>query len=279
MRTILVTGASGFLGKYLVKHLSDKGYSVIGTCLSESNTKKLERVVESHKLANVKLFNVDIVSDKNQLKRIVQKNNVDTIIHGAALKHVGICENNPTRAIKTNVVGSLNVLDIAIECDVRNVLAISTDKAEEPSGTYGMTKKLMEEMFLNAGFGVFRGVNFLFSSESVLEVWEDLVKRKEPLLVNRVATRYFSTIQEIVQKISDSMSVNKIVSIDSCYEVKISDLQEAFSEYHDYWNVKDYTPLSIEKEIEKLPIDGIQIKKVGVDSIVKLLEEFYDQKV
>ena len=142
-----------------------------------------------------------------------------------------------------------------------------------------MTKKLMEEMFLNAGFGVFRGVNFLFSSESVLEVWEDLVKRKEPLLVNRVATRYFSTIQEIVQKISDSMSVNKIVSIDSCYEVKISDLQEAFSEYHDYWNVKDYTPLSIEKEIEKLPIDGIQIKKVGVDSIVKLLEEFYDQKV
>ena len=168
--TVLVTGATGFLGKRLVSYLEELGHEVIGTGFSEAGIKKFEREVST----SISIYAVDIGSDYTTFKNIVKKHKVDYIIHAAAMKHVGICEDNPSRAIRVNILGSMNVLRAALECGVKNVIAISTDKSIDPTCTYGMTKKLMEEVFKEKNFGIFQGVNFLFSSESVLDVWDQL---------------------------------------------------------------------------------------------------------
>ena len=279
MKTILITGATGFLGKRIVLEMRKKGYQVIGTSFSESNAKELERALRRHDIEDVKLYSVDIANNLFRLSRIIKENEVDYIIHAAALKHVGICEDNPTRAIEVNVLGSRNVLEAAMLGDVKNAIAISTDKAVEPVCTYGMTKRLMEDMFLENNFGVFRGVNFLFSSQSVLDIWDKLRASNEQILSNKTAIRYFCTVEEIIQKISDSLNNKEIFSIDTCYKISIADLQEAYSKYHNYWNVAEYTPLDIEKTIEALPINNVKVINPTINEIIQMIGDFYKNRV
>ena len=77
MNNILVTGASGFLGKHILKALSERGNHVVGVCHSESNTKKLERVIKNNNLKNISLENLNIVYDKAIIKNVIKKNNID----------------------------------------------------------------------------------------------------------------------------------------------------------------------------------------------------------
>lgn len=270
--TILITGATGFLGKRLVSYLLKQGYDVVGTGFSESKIKKFEREVTN----SVKLYAIDISSDYNIIKNIIKKHNVKYVIHGAALKHVGICEDNPSRAIGVNIVGSMNLVRAALECGVENVIAISTDKSIDPTCTYGMTKKLMEEVFKENNFGIFQGVNFLFSSESVLDIWNQLRTENKTILANPSAIRYFCTVRRVCEIITKQIENKGIFSVDHCYKISISDLQKAFSEYHDYWNVADYKPLDIEKTEEALPLGDISILEPNIPEIVELFEEFYN---
>jgi UDP-N-acetylglucosamine 4,6-dehydratase/5-epimerase len=279
MKTILVTGATGFLGKRMIFDLHARGYCVIGTSYSESNAKELERALSRHNIEDVKLYSIDIASNFFLLSRVIKDHNVDYVIHAAALKHVGICEDNPTRAIEVNVLGSRNVLEACLTGNVQNAIAISTDKAVDPVCTYGMTKRLMEEMFLENGFGIFRGVNFLFSSQSVLDIWDKLRASDEKILANKTAIRYFCTVEEIIEKICSSLEKQEIFSIDTCYKISIADLQEAYSRYHNYWNVAEYIPLDIEKTIEALPLGDINIIKPTIDEIVEMIGKFYKNRV
>lgn len=279
MKTVLITGATGFLGKRMVLSLHQKGYRVVGTSYSESNAKELERALRRHGVEDVKLYSLDIARDLFVLMRIIKENNVDYIIHAAALKHVGICEDNPTRAIEVNVLGSRNILEAAVLGNVKNVIAISTDKAVEPVCTYGMTKRLMEEMFLENNFGIFRGVNFLFSSQSVLDIWDKLRATNEQILANKTAIRYFCTVEDIIEKVCSSLDSKEIFSIDECYEISIADLQEAYSLHHNYWNVAEYVPLDIEKTIEALPLTNVGVIKPKIEEIVQMIADFYKNRV
>ncbi len=275
-KTILITGGTGFLGKSLVYSLINQGHNVVVTGYSESGIKGFEREFGTNE--KIKLYSLDITAGYLHLKRIIQKHSVTHIIHAAALKHVGICEDNPTRAIEVNVNGSRNVIDAAISENVKNVIAISTDKSVKPLCVYGMTKKLMEEIFIENGFSVFRGVNFLFSSESVLDIWDKLRVQNKPILVNKSAVRYFSTIEQVSDKIISCLDYKGQFSVDECYEISIENLQKAFSEYHDYWNVKEYVPLKIEKTEEELPLEGMAIVKPDVPFVAKLFSEYYGSK-
>jgi UDP-N-acetylglucosamine 4,6-dehydratase len=279
MKTVLITGATGFLGKRMVLSLHQKGYRVVGTSYSESNAKELERALRRHGIEDVKLYSLDIARDLFVLMRIIKENNVDYIIHAAALKHVGICEDNPTRAIEVNGLGSRNILEAAVLGNVKNVIAISTDKAVEQVCTYGMTKRLMEEMFLENNFGIFRGVNFLFSSQSVLDIWDKLRATNEQILANKTAIRYFCTVEDIIEKVCSSLDSREIFSIDECYEISIADLQEAYSLHHNYWNVDEYVPLDIEKTIEALPLTNVAVIKPKIEEIVQMIADFYKNRV
>jgi len=270
---ILVTGATGFLGKRLVQYLQSKGNLVIGTGFSEAGIKKFEREVSN----SVKIYSIDISSDYTLIKNIIRKHKIQYIIHAAALKHVGICEDNPSRAINVNILGSLNIIKAALECDIKNVIAVSTDKSIDPTCTYGMTKKLMEEVFKENNFGIFQGVNFLFSSESVLDVWDQLKEKGETILSNPSAVRYFCTVEQVCESIANSLDSTTTFSIDYCYKIFISDLQQAFSTYHNYWNVDEYKPLDIEKIEEELPLGDITIEIPRVPEIINLFEEFYNK--
>tara|TARA_R110000824_G_scaffold4503_2_gene21765 strand:+ start:9139 stop:9978 length:840 start_codon:yes stop_codon:yes gene_type:complete len=273
-KTILITGGTGFLGKNLVRKLQQMDNRVIATGYSEAGIKGFER---KHGV-DVPHYSLDISDDYTMLTNILRKHDVDTVIHAAALKHVGICEDNPTRAIDVNVVGSRNVLRAASECGVNNMVAISTDKAINPLCVYGMTKKLMEEMFLERGHGVFQGVNFLFSSESVLDIWDKLRLKNEAILVNTHAVRYFSTVDEIGDRIVSQMGLPGRFSVEECHRITISTLQKAYSTYHDYWNVDEYTPRDIEKVEEELPIQSMKVLTPPVSEVAQLLDEHYQRE-
>ena len=271
--TVLITGATGFLGRRLSKAFLTKGYKVIGTGHSESGIKEFERLFNN----DIQIFQVDIGGDGDYtvITNILKKFPVDYIVHAAALKHVGICENNPSRAVDVNVVGSQKLIRAAINRDIKNMIAISTDKSVKPLCVYGMTKKLMEEMFLEHDFGVFQGVNFLFSTGSVLDIWDKLRLEEKPILVNTKAKRYFCLIDEVCDKIIGSIDLREIFSVNECYNISISDLQKAFSTYHDYWNVDEFTPLDVEKHEEDLLLENINILHPDTDTVTKLLCEHY----
>lgn len=273
MSTVLVTGAAGFLGKRLTESLMKRGHSVVGTAHSELSIREFERtVVDSEK---VPLYSIDIADCYHPIKRIIKDHKVDYVVHSAALKHVGICEKNPTRAVDVNVIGSRQLMTAALESGVKNVIGISTDKSVNPTCVYGMTKKLMEEMLLENGCCAFQGVNFLFSTGSVLDIWDKLMKDGKPLLVNSAATRYFCLIDDVCEKIMDSLDSKGRFTVDSCYLVSIQSLQRAFSKYHGYWNVNVYTPLDVEKSEEDLPLGKIQVVKTDDEFVMKLLQDHY----
>ena len=92
------------------------------------------------------VFSSEMCGDRDRLYRAM--NGADIVIHAAALKHVPLAEYNPIEAVKTNIDGAINVIDAAIDNDVKKVLAISTDKAVHPENLYGATKLVMEKLFI-----------------------------------------------------------------------------------------------------------------------------------
>lgn len=131
---------------------------------------------------------------------------IDIVIHAAALKQVQSCEYNPLETIKTNIYGSQNVVQAALDCNVEKVLAISTDKAVAPLNLYGSTKMVMERLFINANsyrgknhrtkFACTRYGNVADSRGTVVHIWKDKIEKGEPLPVtNWDATRFWITME------------------------------------------------------------------------------------
>lgn len=134
---------------------------------------------------------------------------VDFIFHTAALKQVPACEENPDEAIKTNLLGCMNIIDAAIKNNVKKVINISTDKAVNPSNTMGATKLLSEKLFNQANlklnnrgttFSSVRFGNVLGSRGSVIPLLFDQLLNDQPLTITNLSmTRFFMSIQEAVQ--------------------------------------------------------------------------------
>ncbi|MCL5072091.1 MAG: polysaccharide biosynthesis protein [Actinobacteria bacterium] len=155
------------------------------------------------------------VRDKERLDKAFGKVNI--VFHTAALKHVHFCEYNPFEAVKTNVYGAQNVIDLSIKHDVDKVIAISTDKAVNPVSVMGSTKLLMEKMFLstrwylgesNTKFSIVRFGNVLNSRGSVLPLWiEQIRKNKSITITDPNMTRYIMTIKDAVNLIFEAVKI------------------------------------------------------------------------
>ena len=142
-KKILITGGTGSLGQALTKRLLKSDVDTI-RILSRNESKQVEMNSE---LDDKRLrFFLGDIRDKERLIKSME--DVDIVFHAAALKHVPIIEYNPFEAIKTNVVGSQNVIDAALVHNVEKVVCIGTDKAVSPLNTYGATKLLMEKLFV-----------------------------------------------------------------------------------------------------------------------------------
>lgn len=159
--------------------------------------------------------------------------NADYVFCTSALKHVSIAENNPSEAIRVNIEGSQNIIKACEENNVKNVILISTDKACEPVNTYGLTKAIVEKLWLNQAnisennYTIFRAGNVLNSNGSVIPIFKEQVANNLKLTItDKNVTRFFITLEEVVQKLLtiSCHQTSGTISIPKMNSFKIIDL-------------------------------------------------------
>lgn len=210
-KRILVTGGTGSIGSEIVRQLIPyKPRQIRIYSRDESKQYHLQHDLNyfTHN-KNVLRFLIGDIRDKERLNRAF--NDIDIVFHAAALKHVPFCEDNPFEATKTNVNGTQNVLDLAIDHKVNKLIAISSDKAVNPNTFMGITKLMMERMVISAAnysgnpkikFSVVRFGNVINSRGSVIPLWIDQIKKGGPVTVtDKKMERYFMTIKDAVNLI------------------------------------------------------------------------------
>jgi len=204
-KTVLVTGGTGSIGGQVVRQvLSLNPAAVRVYSRSEEKQFFMQRDLSDH--ANLRFLIGDVRDDKRVQMAM---RGVDIVIHAAAMKHVPASEYNPFEAIKTNILGTQNVIEAALENDVERVVLISTDKAVNPVNTMGATKLLAEKLVLGANryrgprqtiFAVVRFGNVLGSSGSVVPLFADQIKSDENVtLTDPQMTRFIMSIPEAVR--------------------------------------------------------------------------------
>ena len=172
-KTVLVTGGTGSFGKrYIKKLLNDYSCKKI-IIFSRDELKQFEMREElsTHSKSKSLRFFLGDIRDKDRLTRAFQ--DIDIVIHAAALKQVPTAEYNPMEFIKTNIIGAQNVIDAAISCNVKKVIALSTDKAAAPINLYGATKLASDKLFVAANnYSGKKDIKFSDLRKNLLELME-----------------------------------------------------------------------------------------------------------
>jgi UDP-N-acetylglucosamine 4,6-dehydratase len=146
-KVILVTGGTGSFGKKFIQVMLDEVQPKKIIVFSRDELKQHEMQTSGYNHPNLRFFIGD-VRDRDRLRRAM--NGVDIVVHAAALKQVPACEYNPMEAVKTNIMGTSNVVEAALDAGVKKVLAISTDKAVNPINLYGATKLAAEKLVIQS---------------------------------------------------------------------------------------------------------------------------------
>ena len=215
-KKILITGGTGSLGNALTARLLN--YDVDTIRIFSRNENK--QVTMESKFNDDRLrFLLGDVRDYPRLVRAME--DIDIVFHAAALKHVPVIEYNPFEAIKTNVIGSQNVIDACLKENVEKAVAIGTDKAVSPLNTYGATKLLMEKLFVTASnylkkerhqtkFFALRYGNVLGSSGSVIPKFVKQIKNKEKITITDPnMTRFSISMDEALDFILNATEIAK----------------------------------------------------------------------
>jgi len=213
-KTVLITGGTGSLGNALTQRLLETDVETIRIfSRDEWKQKQMSDKFNDNRLR----FFIGDVRDEKRIHRALE--NVDILIHAAALKQVPIIEYNPFEAIKTNVTGSQNIIEACLDHNVSTVLAVGTDKAVSPFNTYGATKLLMERLFISANY--YRGVrdsnflcvrygNVLGSRGSIVPIILDQIKNKKNITITDPAmTRFSITMTDAVDLIFRALTNGK----------------------------------------------------------------------
>jgi UDP-N-acetylglucosamine 4,6-dehydratase len=235
-KTILVTGGTGSFGKKFIKEILKKSSlkKVIIYSRDEQKQFKLQQEMESNKLR----YFIGDVRDKDRL--IFAMKLVDIVVHTAALKHVEIAEYNPFEVVKTNILGSQNVIDASLENNVQKVIALSTDKASSPLNLYGASKLTADKLFISANnfkgnaktiFSVVRYGNVMGSRGSVIPLFLKQKNLNSIYVTDKKMTRFNITLNEGVQFVIKSLNRMRggEVFVPKIKSYKILDLVKAIS--------------------------------------------------
>jgi UDP-N-acetyl-D-glucosamine 4,6-dehydratase len=258
-KRVLITGAGGSIGSELSRVCAKfNAKELLLLDNSEYNLYKIEQELQSH---SIKPLLVNIVN-KNDLEGVFKDSDIDIVLHAAAYKHVPLVEANPDSAIKNNIVGTKNVIDLAIKYSAQKVVLISTDKAVRPTNIMGATKRVCELYAQNVHSDTTEIVavrfgNVLGSSGSVIPKFKEQIKNGGPITVTHPEiTRYFMLIPEACLLVLQAASIGKgreLFILDMGEPIKIVDLAKKMIE------------LSAKKDIE--------IKFTGLRAGEKLYEE------
>lgn len=201
---ILITGGSGFLGRALTKRWREEH-----TVCVYSRSESAQAALEPH--PNVRRFIGD-VRDRDRLRRAMQ--GCEVVIHAAALKRIEVGQYNPDEMAKTNILGTLNVIEAARDAHVRRVVYTSTDKAWRPVSPYGQSKALAEQLMLAANdyaaphearHVVTRYGNVMGSTGSVIPTWR-AANGTKVRLTDPEATRFWMSIEEAVALVDGAIN-------------------------------------------------------------------------
>ena len=237
-KIILVTGAAGSIGSEIVRQLiAYFPAKLVLVDQAESALYDLEYELAGKVPTNVQLIvNVADVSDTRRISKIFKNHRPDIVFHAAAYKHVPLMENNPYEAIKTNVIGTRILAELASEVGVEKFVMVSTDKAVNPTNVMGATKRLAEmytqsmnqiegvkTKFIATRFG-----NVLGSNGSVIPLFKKQIERGGPVTVTHPEiTRYFMTIPEACELVLEAATMGQggeVFVFDMGESVKIIDL-------------------------------------------------------
>lgn len=237
-KTVLITGGTGSLGKALTKHIFQIYPSVKKVIIFSRDEQKQFQMAQEYPISKYPQirFLLGDVRDEQRLIRAFQ--GVDYVIHAAAMKHVHLAEYNPDECIKTNIGGAQNVIHAAMQTNVQNVVALSTDKACAPINLYGATKLTSDKLFVAANnikgfnpikFSVVRYGNVMGSNGSVIPFFINK-KREGKLPITDIAmTRFNISLQGGVDMVMHAMqhAWGGEIFIPKIPSYKITDVAEA----------------------------------------------------
>ncbi len=258
-KNILVTGGTGSIGSEIVRQLLKQDPKVVRVFArhEDRHHKMMQELGDANK-DNLR-FVIGDVRDRDRLRMAMD--GIDIVFHAAALKHVPICEYNPFEVIKTNVLGTQNVIELARDLGVKKVINISTDKAVNPLGILGVSKLMGEKLILasyyykgdkTTNFSCVRFGNVLGSRGSILPLMKKQIMEKGTVTVTDPnMTRFVMTIPQAVNLVLDATRMNQgqEIFVLKMPAVRMGDLAKAA--------IKHYAPLA-----GKTP-SKIQIQLIG----------------
>jgi len=270
-KILLITGGTGSVGQELITYLLENHFPKIIRILSRDETKQFYLAKKFDIFRDKLRFFIGDIRDKERLNRAIK--DVDIVFHLAALKHVGACEYNPFEAIKTNVLGLQNLIEVSIENNIEKFIFSSTDKAATPCNTMGVTKLLGEKLVTAANyykgkaktiFYTIRFGNILGSRGSLIPLIEDLIKNNKTItLTHSEMTRYIMAIDMAIDLMLRTIEIAQggEVFVFKMQSIKIIDLIEVLIEIF----AEKYNKMA----------DKIQIKEIGMFVGEKLYEELF----
>ena len=206
-KSLLITGGTGSFGRAFVSYLLKNKIplkKIIVFSRDELKQFEMNKIFDENKYPNIRYFIGD-VRDKERLKLAL--NEIDIVVHAAALKQVPAAEYNPFEFIKTNVLGAQNLIECCLDSPAKYVIALSTDKASSPINLYGATKLCSDKLFIAANnikgkkdikFSVIRYGNVMASRGSVLETFLQQKKTKVLHITNKNMTRFNINMNEAI---------------------------------------------------------------------------------
>lgn len=256
---ILITGGTGSWGNELTKQLLQNYAPKEIRIYSRGEHKQVQMKLKFPNEKRIKYFIGD-VRDKNRL--LIASKGVDYIFHLAALKHVPICEENPWESVLTNIYGTRNVIESAIENNVKKVIDVSTDKAVDPFNMYGVCKSCGEKIMISANsetnktsFVCIRAGNVIGTNGSVIPLFKNQIsKNNEITITDERMSRYFFSLSQAINLIFKATidSLGGEIFVMKMPSARISDLAEVM--------------------IEELGNRNTKIKKIGIRPGEKLYE-------
>ena len=266
-KKILITGGTGSLGTVLTTKLLKTDVDTIRIfSRDELKQSQMESRFNDERLR----FLIGDIRDKERLEKAVE--DVNIVIHTAALKHVPVIEYNPFEAIKTNVQGSQNLVEACLKNDVEFALAVGTDKAVSPFNTYGATKLLMERLFVSANyykgshktkFSCVRYGNVLGSRGSIVPKFiEQITSGKKITVTDPNMTRFSIALDQALDLIFRVIknAVGGDVYIPKLNAFKVGDMKDVLLDLMDCKNEEERIPVRIGEKFHEILINEHEIR-------------------